>query len=266
MPQDVSLWSPVVIACLHPPGTSRRECRYDLDERYIMIDDIRVKIRNAGAAMQGKYVEAAIQLEAIVLVEDKDRNTGIINRTINIRERIDGPARDGEMRDKRLARFILQIEDLQWDAEIVGNEIVIRYAVSFKVYAVRDQVVRIPVQDGSEQGVPANHRAQETLAIDVIRDENEALHRRLTCYQRDMQSLQHGIRKAEERNARLSRELDGSREKVQQLQETLNRRDLIISRHNQKPIIRETVAAEHQREEPESRLGQRIRRLLLNCL
>ncbi len=268
MAQDISLWSPVVIDCLHQARTFQRECRCDLDERYIRIDDIRVKIRNALAGRQGKHVEAAIQLEAIVLVEDKNRHTGIVSRTINFRERVDWPERDGQMGHNHQARFILQVEDLDWNAEIVGHEIVIRYSIKFEVYAVRDQVVRIPLQAGFEQGVPAeDYRSLENVAVDGIRDENEALHRRLRCYQSDMQSLRHGIKKAEERNARLRRELDGSREKVQQLQETLIRKEPLITHHNQKPAIKESLKADrYYQKESETRWGQRIKKLLLNCL
>ena len=72
----------------------------------------------------------------------------------------------------------------------------------------------------------------------------------------------------EERNAQLFRELNGTREKVQQLQEAITRKDLLISRYQQiggnggrpdKVMLQPPKSTE-------SRLGERIKKLIMSCL
>ncbi|MEQ8201476.1 MAG: hypothetical protein ABRQ24_08670 [Syntrophomonadaceae bacterium] len=267
MRQDISLWCPVIVAGPPGPGTCRKEERYSLGERYQKIDDIRIKTQRAGAVRQGKYVQAVIQLEAVILVEDRNGHTGVLSRLVYINKRVEWPGMDKNLLNDDGIMFILHIESLQWDAEFMDGEIVMRYTIDYTVHAVREQAVRIHLdQDEWEPTViPDNRDGEASEEMSRIRNENRALNRRLGFYQKDVLSLQHGIKKVEERNAQLCRELDGTREKVQQLQEAVTRKDLLISRQNSLNN-RPDKMIPHSPKDEEGRLGQRIKRLLLNCL
>ncbi len=270
MQRDISLWCPVIVDGLPAPIRWRQEQRYDLGERCERIDDIRVKTLSANAIGQGKYVQAVIQLEAVILIEDRNGNTGILSRPIRIRERVDWPGMNKSLLDDRWISFVLQIENVQWDAEVLDAEIVIRYEIDYKVHAVREQPVRIHMdEDEVEQNfLPVGLGMDTSDEMNRIQSENQALNRRLGYYQKDMLSLQHGIKKAEERNAQLHRELNRTREKVQQLQESITRKDLLISRYHQIGANggRSDRAMSQPPKNSESGLGQRIRRLIISSL
>ncbi len=270
MQRDISLWCPVIVDGLPAPIRWRQEQRYDLGERCERIDDIRVKTLSANAIGQGKYVQAVIQLEAVILIEDRNGNTGILSRPIRIRERVDWPGMNKSLLDDRWISFVLQIENVQWDAEVLDAEIVIRYEIDYKVHAVREQPVRIHMdQDEVEQNfVPVGLGMDVSDEMSRIQSENQALNRRLGYYQKDILSLQHGIKKVEARNAQLYRELNGNREKMHQLQEAITRKDLLISRYHQIGANggRPDRVMSQPPKSSESRLGQRIKKLIMSCL
>lgn len=269
MRQDISLWCPVIIAGLPAPRTCRREYQYDLGEGYDRIDDIRIKTQRATAIGQGKYVQALIQLEAVILLEDRCGNTGVLSRTAHISERVDWAGINGDRLIGAGISYILQIQSLDWDAVILEGEIEIRYTIYYTVHAVREQAVRIHL--GKDECEPTAIRnecrweVQDELSKILI--ENQALNRRLVFYQKDMLSLQHGIKKAEGRNAQLCRELNRTREKMQQLQEAVTRKDMLITRYHQNvPTPRPDRVIPYPSKSKESGWGQRIKRLLLSCL
>lgn len=270
MQQDISLWCPVIVDGSPAPIRWRQEQRYDLGERCERIDDIRIKTLSAGAIRQSKYVQAVIQLEAVILIEDRNGHTGILSRQVRIRERVDWPGMNKSLLDDRWISFVLQIEKLQWDAEVLDAEIVIRYEIDYKVHAVREQPVRIHMdQDEVEENfAPVGVGMDIIDEMSRIQSENQALNRRLGYYQKDMLSLQHGIKKAEERSAQLDRELNGTRVKVQQLEESITRKDLLISRYNQIGANggrSDRTTSQHSKNS-EKGLGQRIRRLIISSL
>lgn len=270
MQQDISLWCPVIVDGLPAPIRCRQERRYELGQGCRRIDDIRIKTLSAGAIRQGKYVQADIQVEAVILVEDRYGHSGILSRTIHIRERVDWPGLNKSLLDDRWISFVLQIKNLQWDAEIFETEIGIRYEIDYTVHAVREQPVRIHMgQEEAELSFNPSDIGQDTNdEMSRIQNENQTLCRRLVYYQKDMLSLQHAIKKVEERNAQLHRELNGSREKMQQLQEAITRKDLLISRYHQIGV--NSGRSERVMSQPpknsENGLGQRIKRLIISCL
>lgn len=270
MQQGVSLWCPVIVDRLPAPIRLRQEHRYDLGDRCERIDDIRVKILSASAIRQGKYVQAVIQLEAVILIEDRYGHTGILSRPVHIRERVNWPGMNKSLLDDCWISFVLHMEKLQWDPEFLDAEITIRYEIDYTVYAVREQPVQIHMdQDELERNVdPAGVGKDVNDEMSRIQNENQALNRRLVHYQKDMLSLQHGIKKVEERNAQLFRELNGTREKVQQLQEAITRKDLLISRYQQIGGNggRQDKVMLQPPKSTESRLGERIKKLIMSCL
>lgn len=270
MQQDIILWCPVIVDGLPAPIRCRQEKRYGLGERCERIDDIRIKIVSTNAVRQGKYVQAFIHLEAIILIEDKYGHTSILNRQVHIRERVEWPEMNNNLLNDRRISFVLQMENLQWDAEVLDAEVTIWYEMDYKVHAVREQKVRINMgQDQVEQEfVPVDLGKDTSDEMTRIQTENQALNHRLVFYQKDMLSLQRGIKKVEERNAQLCRELNGTREKVRQLQEAITRKDLLISRFHQIRANGDPPGGviSQPPKNNESGLGQRIKRLIISCL
>lgn len=269
MRRDISLWCPVILAGLPAPRTCQKEYRWSLEEGWERIDDIRVKAPRTEAIRQGKYVQVLIQLETIVLVEGRNGDMGVISRTVHVSERVKWPVPGPDAANEGETGFILPIERLQWDAEIQDQSIVLRYTIEYMLYAIREQVIRLFQNDHEWGQRPVGNDGGEEGSNEMsrIKKENQALNRRLVFYQKDMSSLRHGLKKAEARNAKLCHELNGTRQIVQQLQDAVTRKDLLISRYRRNGATANPIQMAPAPQTNHYRgLGQRIRRLLLNCL
>ncbi len=265
MENDISLWTPVVIAQLPFPKTCRQIYRIKLEAGYKRIDDIRVKIRHCQANRQSKYLEASIEIEIIVLYEDGHGNTRIFCRQVVIKERMDWPSIDKKLVTSDV-KYILQLKDLHWDTEFIRDEIAVEITAAYMINVVREQVVKLNLQSKVPEERQMAIYGSNQEDIDRIQSENEVLVRRIGCYQKDVASLQHGIRKVEERNAQLHRELDQTRERIQQLQETITRKELLLSKYKIKTSPSPSSIKQNRSSDGDTKIGQRLKRLLLSCL
>jgi len=263
------IWSPVIIASLAAPHVSRQEYRYKSDQMLKRIEDIKVKIKNPRAERQGKMVEARIKLEIIALVEDYQGRTQVINRPETIKERVpltdfDGyPGQDGE------STYIVQVSDLKWDAEMENNELNVSCSLQYLILAAREQIVVLNRDENPEdsQGKADDEHLDLQLEIERLRHDKHIMAHKLFLYERDLLSLQRGIRKAETRNAAISKELGGYQEMVEKLRAAITRKDLIIcSYENSHPETPARVLPFPSRGDVDNNLGQRIKRMFLNSL
>ena len=270
MNQDISLWSPVIIASLASPHTCQQERHYTVGPFYKRVEDIKVKIRNPRTEQQGKSLETRMKLEIIVLLEHSDGRTVLISRPEIIKERLSFGEFDQLARlDEGEVGYITQIQDLNWDGKMQNNEIIITYSLSYKVFAVREQVVRLYAEDEVKSSdLEESHDPKETKEEILGEDKsNGNWKHKLFLYERDMLSLKHAIKKAEERNAVLSRELNGTQKLVQTLQDAVTHKDLLIcSYENQQNRAREKILPLFNRGDEEFKLGQRIKRMFMISL
>jgi hypothetical protein len=267
--QDIRLWSSVIVASLAAPRICQRESRFGIEQIFKRIDDIKVKLKKYRTERQGKIVVVRIYLEIIGLMEDQEGHTQLISRQEIIKDRIDINEFDQSLEQEKDAVFIIQNQDLRWDGELQRNELIISYSLSYVMFAAREQVVKLYADEEMEfsNGDKENNLQGIELEIDRIRNDNERLNRKLFSYERDLMSLQRGIKKAENRNVALSSELSGAREMVEKLRDAITRKDLLICTYEksqnenpQKILPLLTVGNE------EFKLGQRIRKMLMNSL
>jgi len=269
--QDIRLWSPVIIASLAAPRVCQRESRFGTDQIVKRMEDIRVKTKNPRAAWQGKILEARVTLEIIALLEDRAGHTQLISRQEIIKDRVAIEEFDRPFEPEKDVGFIIQIQDLKWDGEMQGNELIISYSLSYVIFAVREQVVKLYADEemefSSEEQENDLQGMEMEMEIDRVRNDNERLSHKLYLYERDLMSLQRGIKKAEDRNIALSSELSGARELVGKLRDAITRKDLLICRYeNPQNETRKKILPLLATGEEEYKLGQRIRRMLINSL
>ena len=268
MNQDISLWTSVIIASLKNPRTSQQERHLTVSPFYKRVEDIKVRIRNPRTEQQGKSLETRMNLEIIVLLEETDGRTVLISRPEIIKERVSFGEFDRlPQLEERDVEYITQIQDLNWDGELRDNEIVINYSLSYMIFAVREQIVRLFAEDDVkssdlEPSLDLQENLEETAGEEKFRED---IRHKLFLYERDMLSLQRAIKKTEERNAVLNRELNGTQILVQTLRDAITRKDLLICRYenrtysaggNPQPAI---IGAE-------PKLGQRLRRMFMSSL
>ncbi|PKM77494.1 MAG: hypothetical protein CVU90_06505 [Firmicutes bacterium HGW-Firmicutes-15] len=269
MTQDISLWSPVIVASLVAPCICQRESRLGTDQIYKRMEDIKVKIKNPRIEWQGNILEARMNLEIIALLEDQTGHTQLISRQEIIKDRVALREFDRSLEKEKDAGFIIQIQDLKWDGEMQGNELIISYSLSYMIFAVREQVVKLYADEEMEisNEEPENDLQGMEMEINRVRNDNEKLNRKLFLYERDLMSLQRGIKKAENRNVALSSELSRSLELVEKLRDAITRKDLLICTYEkpQNENRKKTLPPLAMGGE-EFKLGQRIKRMLMNSL
>ena len=276
MSQDISLWSPVVLASLSSPRSCQRESRFGTDQMFARLDDIKVKLKNPRAEWQGKILEARVNLHIIALLEDQAGYTQLVSRQEIIRERIAPSEFDNSIEPERDAVFVTQIQELKWNGEMQGNELVLRYSIRYMILAVQEQVVKLftdeELQYSSngepEDSLPPMEMVTELeMEIDRVRNDNERLNRQLFLYERDLMSLQRGIKKVENRNVALSLELSGARELVEKLRTAITRKDLqICTYENFQPGVSKKLLPFPGLSNEEFKLGEKIKRMLMNNL
>ncbi len=268
MNQDISLWTSVIIASLKMPRTSQQERHFTVSPFYKRVEDIKVRIRNPRTEQQGKSLETRMNLEIIVLLEETDGRTVLISRPEIVKERVSFGEFDRlPQLEEGEVEYITQIQDLNWDGELQDNEIVINYSLSYMIFAVREQMVRLFAEDEVKSSdlkpsLDLQETLEETSGEEKFRDD---IKHQLFLYERDMLSLQRAIKKTEERNAVLNRELNGTQILVQTLREAITRKDLLICHYeNQtypaggKPLP-DMIGAQ-------PKLGQRLRRMFMSSL
>ena len=268
MNQDISLWTSVIIASLKTPRTSLQERHLSVSPFYKRVEDIKVRIRNPRTEQQGKSLETRMNLEIIVLLEETDGRTVLISRPEIVKERVSfGEFDRFPQLEEGEVEYITQIQELNWDGELQDNEIVINYSLSYMIFAVREQMVRLFAEDNVksndlEASLDLQETTEETSEEDKI---SEDMKHKLFLYERDMLSLQRAIKKTEERNAVLNRELNGTQILVQTLRDAITRKDLLICHYeNQtypagvKPLP-DLIGAQ-------PKLGQRLRRMFMSSL
>lgn len=270
MNQDISLWSPVIIASLTVPRTCQQERHFTVSPFYRRVDDIKVRIRKPCTEQQGKSLETRMNLEIIVLLEEADGRTVLISRPEIIKERLNFEEFDRfPLPAEGEVAYITQIQDLTWNGDLQDNEIIINYSISYMIFAVREQVVRLYAEDEAKNtDLEQSHDLQEVKAEPAEEEKvNENLKHKLFLYERDMLSLQRAIKKTEERNAVLNRELNGTQKLVQTLREAVTRKDLLICHYENQPY------SPGQKLKPlpamsgiEPKLGQRLRRMFMSSL
>jgi hypothetical protein len=275
--QDICLWSPVIVASLATPRICQRKSRFRTDQIFKRMEDIKVKIKNPRAEWQGKILEVRMNLEIIALLEDQTGHTQLISRQEIIKDRVVLREFDRPLEQEKDAVFIVQIQDLKWDGDLQGNELIISYSLSYMLFAAREQVVKLysdeemefsnEEQENDWQGIETGIDTEIDTEIDRVRNDNEILHRKLFLYERDLMSLQRGIKKVESRNVALSLELNGTREREKKLRDAITRKDLLICRYeNPQNEARKKLLPLPSMGDEEFKLGQRIKRMFMNSL
>ncbi|MDD4801367.1 MAG: hypothetical protein PHF24_00295 [Syntrophomonas sp.] len=265
MKQDIRLWSPVIVASLIVPRICQRESRFETNQLFNRMEDIKIKIKNPRTDWQGKALVSLVNLEIIAIMEDQSGYSQLISRQEILKDRIYIEEFDQQI--KKDMKFIISIQDLSWDGEIEKSELKINYYLSYMIYAVREQVVDLFAAEELELS-PAEQRDELLgMELDRVRDDNERLNRKLFLYEKDLISLKRGIKKAEDRSLALSMELSGTKELADKLQEAITRKDLLLcsyenSRLENRSKVLPMLAMNHE----EVNLGKKIKQMFMNSL
>lgn len=258
MNQAVSIWAPVVVSSFPAPKTYERQSIYPVDEGYRRIDDIKVTMNQCQVERRGKDLEIIIKLDILCVLENMRGKLEFIKKEEILRERVPLSV-FGKPIAKTDLEFILETQDLYWDGDLKRNEILINYYVTYIIRAVQKQVVELV-----KEHEPIDQMKDITdfiekleVRIEKLNQENSEMRQKIFCQERNILSLQRGIKNTEKQNYELIRQLQGKRKDMaEQVVPTRN----YPPRLNQERIKKEQAYSQAE----DHSLGKRIKQLFQN--
>lgn len=206
MPENVSIWSPVVVARL--PDTRTCQHKYEISSaiRYKGIADLKTRISFHQVKVEGRSVELKVQAETISIMEDEQGNLHPLSRRDVIKERVAladfRPRPDGGQEPY----YVAEIIGFYGDMVIQGQKLIIMYYLTFKLLALREQLVTLQPETIA-QSEPITSPQSLQLQSDSLIAENISLRRQLRVYETNLLNLKKSLQKSESINAELKRQI-----------------------------------------------------------
>lgn len=273
MKPALSIWSPVITAQLYNPHRCQEEVIYPTEQRYQSLEELKIKLKDSQARIQGKVVEVVIKLDILFVVRDETGRLQLLTRGETVRERILLRDFNHVIDKEQPPEFIVNITNLSWEGELKRSELKATYYIDYMILALNEQVVTLAIENEEEEtGEESVTEIVQQLENELARlvDEKEELRRKLYFYERDISSLKKGIYKVENRNAILNSEVNHYQELVEQLQAAISAKERQLQRLEPSPAY-STPNWQSDNDKPwgeEARInwGSRLKRMFMNSL
>lgn len=267
MGRELCIWTPVIVARLKERQHIREEKVYDIEKVYKSVEDLKIKIKDLQVNLQGQALETNIRVDVLCLVEDLLGTMHLVSREETLRHRISLLEFDNVLDRDKDFNYIVDVCKVEGQGEIDGKQLRIGYFIDYIIMAVREQAVNLV--EGEQGNTENNHQSLEDIMYKLREEvvkvsmEREELRRKLFLYERNIASLKKGIRKAENRSARLDKEVGYYQQLVEQLREALQDKEMHLNK------LRSTYYTGHdepviEAKDGEASLGSRIKRMFLN--
>lgn len=265
MDKPLLIWTPVISAQLENrriKGTTA--CSMEKKTGYIT--DIKLKIRQYEAKLQGTSVYIQFNLEYLCLMEGHHGETMLITWTGACQDRVALSDFGVHLSSLEKADMKLDIVGHDGIGELKGGEIIIDFYIDYSIIASHDRMVEVSPVRHSDTAVVSLKAALQKLEDEVVRveGENGKLRKQLFIYERDISSLKRGLWKAENRNAILNREKKEHQSLIEKLSDIINKQEgetgQIKSEHSLE-IVENRAAL---RQEDFIRWGSRLKRMFMN--
>lgn len=261
------IWSPVILAQLHPRRTLVIDRNYHLDKYYHTIEDLKVKVQGCEAASHGKYVESLIRLQVLALLQQPGYEPDLLRYHDEIKEWLPSHCFDPPMQFKSETGMIVEVEKIACEGELQERTLNVRVHVNYTILATQNEAIML-TEASREEPDPGPAPYHPSLAImDTIHNlesevkrlsqDNAALNRRIMLYEKNLLSLKNAVRKAEHRSHSLLSELSQSNRLIQALQERIREKESVIRRESPKASWNISATPEGSR----LPLGDKIRQL-----
>lgn len=231
MEDVITLWTPVIISKLSDVQRIQDQTVYYLDQPYRGLEDVKIKIRQTEARVLAREVEIIINLDVLCLVRSSNGDLKMVSGEERLVTRIPVSEFSRPFAREHDIGFRINNTNLNWEGELKGQELRIRYGFDCMVLALQDQAVAIAVENNEEM---KEHRFGANIGqienrADPYREEKDELLQKIFCYERDITSLKKSIYKTENRNAALNRELVRYQQLVDKLQKAIEHKDTRLS-------------------------------------
>lgn len=266
MDKPLLIWSPVISAQLSKLRRIKGSSNYELDKKYNSIEDVKIKVRQSEAIIQGYSVQVNLILEILCLLEDKQEGMQLVTWHEQCKERVSLTDFDSTIDNRKQVYMRLDFTDCAGFGELNGQEINIDYYVDYSLIATQEQIIEISPASQGEAAVVSLRTALEKLEYEVeqVENENGQLRRQLFFYERDISSLKRGLWKAENRNAILNREKKEHQALIGKLQGALKQD--VNAYQTEQNYFTGDVKLNRPTAEANLNLGSRLKRMFMNSL
>ncbi|HZJ85056.1 MAG TPA: hypothetical protein VFD02_05820 [Syntrophomonadaceae bacterium] len=264
MAEKYSIWTPVIVGRLKNPCRIQVENSYSINKVYKAIEDLKIKVKDHIITAQGRLVELEIKVDILCLLEDFLGSMHLIVQEEIIREKIKLEDFDVYIEHNRETKYIIDTLKLRPFGELNGEVIKVACFIDLTIIATNEQIISLALSDELRSENDSLQEILQKLRVEVteIEAEKTELRRKIFFYERDISSLKKGIVKAENKNARLNKELKKFQDLVGQLRDTVNAKEEKLNRY-ENPYYNYGYASgiEPYHKEDISNLGSRIKRM-----
>lgn len=208
MEENLTIWSPVVLARLKENRRISEARDYPLEMSYQAMEDLRIRVKERQVIRLGSVIEALIKLDIICLLADPAGHMHLFKREVVFHERI--PLQDFEptLNRDEAVDYHLELKRVTWEGEVDDRSVQVVCFIDYTIIATHEQLVRLSGEERSGISGEVLNQAIEQLELEIerIQLENSELKKQLFYHTSNISSLKQGLHKAEKRNATLSRE------------------------------------------------------------
>jgi|GEM_PF-474806 len=208
MEENMTIWSPVLLARLKENRRINEPRTYPLEISYRAMEDLRIRVKERQVLALGTAVEARIKLDILCLLADSEGHMHLFKREEIFHERIPLQEFDQTLKRDEPADYHLELKRVEWEGEINGRNVQVACFLEYSIIATREQLVRLRREERSEITGELLDEAMQQLELQIerIQQENAELKKQVFYHTSNISSLKQGLQKAEKRNAALSRE------------------------------------------------------------
>jgi len=259
MQEKVNIWSSVVVARLPEKKTCQYKREFMTANRFRRIEDMKTRISARQVTIQGRSAELKVNVETLFIMEDEQGNLLPLSRRDIITENIDLAKFLPRLEEGRDLFYVAEISEFYGDSVLHGQNLMIRYSLTFMLLALRKQIVSLQPETIG-QANPAGLNPSEDDRSDSLRKDNIDLRRQIRMYEMNMLSLKKSLQKAEAVNAelklqiRLMQKEDVSAQMTQATDSTRQH-----EKRDESKIIAFNTLEERRR-----KVGKRIREFFIN--
>lgn len=208
MEDNLTIWSPVMLNRLKNNRRITDEKSYPVEIYYRAMEDLRIRVKERKIVALGTSVEARIKLDILCLLVDGEGHMQLFKREEVLNDRIPLQEFERTLNRDEPVDYHLELKRVAWEGEVDGRDVRVTCFIDYTIIATREQLVRLRGEEPAEISGELVNDAMRQLETEIerIQNENADLKKQLFYHTSNISSLKQGLKKAEKRNAALTRE------------------------------------------------------------
>ncbi|MDR1159953.1 MAG: hypothetical protein LBK69_04925 [Syntrophomonadaceae bacterium] len=241
------IWSPVILAELSRPRSISAPYHYYLEEKYDVLEDVKLKVLLCSARFMGAAAEVQIHLQILCLLRDA-YGLHLLNKETVLNDRAPLEAFNRQDWNREKSALTVSVNRLDYQGRLLEDAIEIDFFLEYFLRVTQEQAVTV-VSAHNEERFPLSsvnealplkispppiekNELTRKLQADILRIEAEkaSLNGKLRQQGQNERSLKHGLKKAELKNLELQNKIRSCEHIITGLQKSVHEKERQISR------------------------------------